>query len=128
MKKLLQPLILVEAQVIDITDKKDGDVTGELKIIHVYHGSQELLGKNFEDISTTGIDFRGTMARPFFQKGEKGIWSLRKTGDLLHTTNMWDLLAFQDRARANHFRRYEQVKELAQAIEKVAKAKPAPFR
>jgi hypothetical protein len=99
-----------------------------VEIVHVYRGSQELIGITFTDhYIAVGIGGYSGVPNEYvvksFEAGEEGIWSLTKVKSEL-ITNTDYRLSFARRARKVDHPRYSQIVTLAEAVEKYTKAKP----
>jgi hypothetical protein len=125
MRCLSDRLVLVQGRVVKVVTSEDNTKTcATVRITKVYCGAKELLGESFFDMSGIDGTFATSAQEPFIQ-GEVGIWSLgRDRLGRLFAAGIPDL-PFACRARANFHGRYDQVREVAEAIERIQATKPS---
>jgi hypothetical protein len=142
-----EELVLVAGEVIDVGEHQvevgeeqnpvAKSAPATIKVVHVFKGPKDVLGKLFWDSSTDGASRFANVARPAFSLGEKGLWTLRGIPD------GWTLglegekpklvkqaaelriqvytrlhLGFYRRAREKHTLRFDQVRAVAEAVER----------
>jgi hypothetical protein len=115
---------LVRAKVTKVGEKGP-EVAVTLEIVHVYSGPSELLKRTFGDTQRSVGDLSGKSARTPFEVGEEGIWVLYEHKGVQSVGRPprelgWPLWY---RSREKEDGAHADVEEVAEAIERVEKAK-----
>lgn len=88
-----------------------------VKIVHIYSGMANLLGKSFTD-KYLQIDLRGDAAHSPFEVGEEGLWTVKQVENDIQLSSRADL-PFRHRFRKSNGLRYAPMIRLAEGIEKL---------
>ena len=119
------PQILVAARVVKMEDAGLGWIEAELQVQHVYVGPPDVTDARFS-VETTKSGQGSGMIHPLPKKDEAGIWALRKGDDgALVMDHGYTYLCPGLRlpARLGVSPRYEQVRVLAERIQRVTGAR-----